>query len=158
MHVSAGNPFRRWPIESFSAVATALAASEPSVRVIVTSGPAEADAAERVIAGARTQLETRPAIASLPAASSSLAELRALVDLAALYIGGDSGPMHIAATSAVPMVSLYGPTLPARSQPWRNPDIPAIAVEVEGLACRPCDQRVCEPGDFRCLVASRRTR
>ena len=45
----------------------------------------------------------------------SLSELRALVDRAALYIGGDSGPMHIAATSHVPMISLYGPTLPARS-------------------------------------------
>jgi hypothetical protein len=26
------------------------------------------------------------------------------------------------------------------------------AVEIEGLACRPCDQRVCVPGDFRCLT------
>ena len=49
------------------------------------------------------------------------------------------------------MVSLYGPTLPARSEPWRVGSLPALAVEVHGLACRPCDQRVCEPGDFRCL-------
>jgi len=151
MHVSAGNPFRRWPIESFSAVAAALAASGPSVRVIVTSGPSEADAAQRVIAGARTELGDAAGDRVLACGEFSLAELRALVDVAALYIGGDSGPMHVAATSAVPMVSLYGPTLPARSQPWRNPETPAVAIEVEGLACRPCDQRVCAPGDFRCL-------
>ena len=82
----------------------------------------------------------------------SLAELRALVDRAALYIGGDSGPMHIAATSHVPIVGLYGPTLPARSAPWRAPDRVAEAVEVLDLPCRPCDQRVCAPGDFRCLT------
>ena len=151
MHVSAGNPFRRWPIESFSTVAAALAATGPSVRVIVTSGPSEADAAKRVIAGARTQLGDSAGDRVLDCGEFSLTELRALVDVAALYIGGDSGPMHVAATSAVPMVSLYGPTLPARSRPWRNPETPAIAVEVEGLPCRPCDQRVCEPGDFRCL-------
>ena len=151
MHVSAGNPFRRWPIESFAAVAAALAGSDLAVRVIVTSGPSEADAANLVIAGARTRLGTPAGERVLACGEFSLVELRALVDVAALYIGGDSGPMHIAATSAVPMVSLYGPTLPARSHPWRNPETPAIAVEVNGLPCRPCDQRVCEPGDFRCL-------
>ena len=97
MHVSAGNPFRRWPIESFAAVAAALAATGPSVRVIVTSGPSEADAAQRVIAGARTQLGDAAGDRVLACGEFSLAELRALVDFAALYIGGDSGPMHIAA-------------------------------------------------------------
>jgi heptosyltransferase I len=74
------------------------------------------------------------------------------MDRASLYIGGDSGPLHVAATSRVPIVGLYGPTLPARSAPWRDPVLLAEAVEVHGLACRPCDQRVCAPGDFRCLT------
>jgi ADP-heptose:LPS heptosyltransferase len=52
----------------------------------------------------------------------------------------------------VPIVALYGPTLPARSAPWRAPDLIGEAVEVDGLPCRPCDQRVCTPGDFRCLT------
>jgi ADP-heptose:LPS heptosyltransferase len=82
----------------------------------------------------------------------TLDELRALMDRAALYIGGDSGPMHIASTTTVPIVGLYGPTLPVRSQPWRAPQWPAEAAEIEGLPCRPCNQRVCEPGDFRCLT------
>jgi ADP-heptose:LPS heptosyltransferase len=81
----------------------------------------------------------------------SLAELRALFDRAALYIGGDSGPLHVAATTAVPIVGLYGPTLPARSAPWRASRWRSEAVEVSDLPCRPCDQRTCEPGDFRCL-------
>jgi ADP-heptose:LPS heptosyltransferase len=60
--------------------------------------------------------------------------------------------MHIATTGHAPMVSLYGPTLPARSAPWRSARWLAASVEVDGLECRPCDQRVCVPGDFRCLT------
>jgi lipopolysaccharide heptosyltransferase II len=152
MHVSAGNPFRRWPVESFAEVAATLATEDPDVRVVITSGPSEADAASRVIETARGRLPDARRRQVLACGEFSLAELRALVDIAALYIGGDSGPMHIAATSRVPVVSLYGPTLPVRSAPWRSPTVASAAVEVQGLACRPCDQRVCEPGDFRCLA------
>jgi ADP-heptose:LPS heptosyltransferase len=59
--------------------------------------------------------------------------------------------MHIASTSAVPIAGIYGPTLPVRSEPWRGA-APSEAAEVDGLQCRPCDQRVCVHGDFRCLT------
>ena len=80
-----------------------------------------------------------------------LAELRALVARASVYIGGDSGPLHVAAATRTPIVALLGPTLPERSKPWRDPGWFAEMVDLE-LPCRPCDQRVCEPGDFRCLT------
>jgi lipopolysaccharide heptosyltransferase II len=152
VHVSAGNPFRRWPIQSFSEVAAALLTRHRRVRVIVTSGPSERDAASQVITKARERVEPHDRARVLDCGDFSLPELRELVDRAALYIGGDSGPMHIAATSHVPMISLYGPTLPARSAPWRSAEWRSAAIEVHGLECRPCDQRVCAPGDFRCLL------
>lgn len=152
IHVSAGNPFRRWPVTSFATVAATLARDSARHRIVVTSGPSDRDAATDVIDAARAMLGTELAHRVVKCGEFSLTELRALVERAALYIGGDSGPMHIAATSRVPMVSLYGPTLPARSAPWRDPAWPAEAVEVPGLPCRPCDQRVCAPGDFRCLT------
>ena len=152
MHVSAGNPFRRWPIASFAAVAAELAASDGRHRVVITSGPSDRDAADRVIteAWARLALDHRDRV--LACGDFSLADLRALVDRATLYVGGDSGPLHVAATSHVPIVALYGPTLPARSAPWRAPEWPAESIEIHGLPCRPCDQRSCTPGDFRCLT------
>ena len=58
-----------------------------------------------------------------------LAELRALIGRAALYIGGDSGPLHIAGTTTTPVVGLFGPTLAVRSLPWRDPAVPALGVE-----------------------------
>ena len=80
-----------------------------------------------------------------------LDELRALVARAAVYIGGDSGPLHVAATTRTPIVALLGPTLAERSRPWRDPRCFAEIVDV-ALPCRPCHQRTCEPGDFRCLT------
>ena len=152
IHVSAGNPFRRWPLDQFIAL-TAAVAAEPNVRVVITSGPSEREAAGQVVDGARSGLPVPLRDRVVSCGEFSLAEVRALVDRAALYIGGDSGPMHIAATSRVPIVGLFGPTLPARSAPWRDPAIPSIAVEPDALPCRPCDQRVCAPGDFRCLTS-----
>jgi lipopolysaccharide heptosyltransferase II len=151
MHVSAGNPFRRWPIASFAEVAATLVATLPNARVVITSGPSEAEAATGVIDAARGRLDALDRARVVTCGEFSLLELRALVDRAALFVGGDSGPMHIAATSRVPIVALYGPTLPARSAPWRPREWPSQPVEITGLECRPCDQRVCAPGDFRCL-------
>jgi predicted lipopolysaccharide heptosyltransferase III len=152
LHVSAGNPFRRWPAPSFAAAAAALVSAHPARRVIITSGPSDTAAAESVANEARTMAgDAAPRI--LRTGEFDLAELRALVDRAALYIGGDSGPLHIAATTRTPIVALFGPTLPDRSMPWRDPAIGAIAVDAGELPCRPCHQRHCVPGDFRCLSA-----
>lgn len=152
IHVSAGNPFRRWPLPHFAALVASLAAGGPARRLVLTSGPSDRGAVARVVDQARGRLEADARARIVECGDFSLAELRALVDRAALYIGGDSGPLHIAATSRVPIVGLYGPTLPARSAPWRDPSLRSEAVEVFGLPCRPCDQRVCAPGDFRCLT------
>jgi heptosyltransferase-3 len=151
LHVSAGNPFRRWPAESFAAAAAALAAADRTRRIIITSGPSEAEAAEAVANDARTRAGDA-ASGIIRTAEFDLSELRALVDRAALYIGGDSGPLHVAGTTRTPIVALFGPTLPERSMPWRDPSIGGIAVDAGPLPCRPCHQRHCVPGDFRCLT------
>jgi lipopolysaccharide heptosyltransferase II len=152
VHVSAGNPFRRWPLDSFAALTARLIRSDASRRVIVISGPSERAAASHVIDRARALVAPVDAERILDCGEFDLDEVRALVDRASLFIGGDSGPMHIASTSPVPIVGLYGPTLPIRSAPWRAPEHPSEAAQVDGLPCRPCDQRKCAPGDFRCLT------
>jgi len=152
IHVSAGNPFRRWPLAHFVDLIAALVEPDERRRIVVTSGPSDQDAAARVIADARARLGSTRAEQVLSCGEFSLAELRALLDRATLYVGGDSGPLHVAATTTVPIVGLYGPTLPARSAPWRDPRYPVESVDAGDLPCRPCDQRVCAPGDFRCLT------
>jgi len=151
VHVSAGNPFRRWPSESFVELVCRLASKEPKRRIILTSGPSDAEAAAAIARDARARLAAQERQAIVEFGEFDLAELRALAGRAALYIGGDSGPLHIAGTTDVPVVGLYGPTLPVRSQPFRGARFISAAAEVPDLPCRPCDQRRCEPGDFRCL-------
>jgi lipopolysaccharide heptosyltransferase II len=151
MHVSAGNPFRRWPAEHFAEVAAALAGDDRTRRIIITSGPSEGGAADAIAADAQARAGAA-ADAILRCGEFDLSELRVLVARAALYIGGDSGPLHIAATTGVPIVALFGPTLPERSMPWRRAEARAVAIDIGPLACRPCHQRHCVPGDFRCLT------
>lgn len=153
-HVSAGNPFRRWPEPDFATALTAIAKAGPQRRIIVSSGPSDRDAADRITAAARAALGP-DAGRIVEFGEFDLAELRALIGRSRLFVGGDTGPLHIAATTSTPVVGLYGPTLPARSAPWRDPAIPTVSLGIEGLPCRPCEQRVCEPGDFRCLTTLR---
>jgi lipopolysaccharide heptosyltransferase II len=152
VHVSAGNPFRRWPSAAFVELVRRLASKDPNRRIILTSGPSDAAAAAAIARDARARLAVDEREAIVECGEFDLAELRALVGQAALYIGGDSGPLHIAGTTGVPVVGLYGPTLPVRSQPFRGARFVNAAAEVQDLPCRPCDQRRCEPGDFRCLT------
>ena len=151
MHVSAGNPFRRWPADHFARVAASLA-GDPVRRIIITSGPSEGEAADSIASRAQGYAGSA-ASRIVRCGEFDLSELRALVGRAALFIGGDSGPLHIAATTNVPVVALFGPTLPERSMPWRRSQAKAIAVDAGALPCRPCHQRHCVPGDFRCLTS-----
>jgi len=151
IHVSAGNPFRRWPVDSFAALAAGLARVDARRRILLTAGPSESAAVATIITRSRAALLDHERARIVDCGEFSLAELRSVVERARLYVGGDSGPMHVAATSRVPIVGLYGPTLPERSAPWRS-GLVDRAVQVDGLSCRPCNQRVCEPGDFRCLT------
>lgn len=150
VHVSAGNPFRRWPAASFTALVTGLSSADPNRRIILTSGPSEARAAADIGLAVRGRL-AQGGRAVVEFGDTTLAELRSLIGRAALFIGGDSGPLHVAATTGTAVVALFGPTLRERSAPWRSQSLVTEAVQVDDLPCRPCDQRRCQPGDYRCL-------
>jgi lipopolysaccharide heptosyltransferase II len=152
VHVSAGNPFRRWPEPAFTRLVCALATADSRRRIVLSSGPSDRTAADRIAMAARGQLGPDRAARILDFGDVDLAELRALVARSGVFVGGDTGPLHVAATTRTPIVGIYGPTLPERSAPWRDPRTVTESVQVEGLPCRPCEQRTCAPGDFRCLT------
>ena len=69
-----------------------------------------------------------------------------------VYIGGDSGPLHVAADDPY---ADRGPARPDAAGAVEAVARPALVRRDGGsleLPCRPCHQRVCEPGDFRCLT------
>jgi len=96
-----------WPPESYGEVAAALAGE--GLPSIVNFGPGEEELA-RVV-------EQNSGGAAQPLCCS-LGELIAFTRRARLFIGGDSGPMHLAAALAVPVVAIFGPTDPARNGPY----------------------------------------
>jgi heptosyltransferase-1 len=98
-----------WPAERYAEVMRAIAVH--GLRSIVNFGPGEEKLARAV--------EHHAGGAAIPI-SSSVAELIALTRRARLFVGGDTGPMHLAAALGVPVVALFGPTDPARTGPYGN--------------------------------------
>ena len=103
----AGWGAKRWPAERYGRVARALA--DCGVRMIVNFGPGEEELAHEVEAASE---------GSAKALSCSITELIALTRRARLFIGGDTGPLHLAAALRVPVVAIFGPTDPARNGPY----------------------------------------
>ena len=154
VHVSAGNPFRRWPEPAFATLVAGLAAGDDRRRIVLSSGPSDRHGRRSHRRAPRgTTLGPARARQVLDFGDFDLAELRAL-DRAQPACSSAATPDRCTSRRrrATPVVGIYGPTLAARSAPWRDPRIPTESVEVEGLPCRPCEQRVCAPGDFRCLT------
>ena len=139
LHIGAGNRFRDWGLENFSSLAGKLGGLR-AVRVIAVGG--EADSARAAAIIERGAVHVLSLVGRL-----NLIELRELIDRAALFVGPDSGPMHIAASTATPIVAFFGPTLPAHFSPWRR----RATLIQKDLDCRPCKQRECLHADFRCL-------
>jgi ADP-heptose:LPS heptosyltransferase len=144
-HVGAGNAFRDWGGDHHAALAATLA-GRPEFRVALIGGPDDCARQKQIIAlaGAGSR------VAGL-AGRLNLIETRELISRSALFVGPDSGPMHIAASTPVPLVALFGPTLPAHFAPWKT-EGRASLLQKE-LACRPCPQRVCVTSDYRCLMS-----
>jgi heptosyltransferase-1 len=55
--------------------------------------------------------------------SGELPQLMALLRGAAFFVGGDTGPLHLAVALGTPVVGLYGPTDPARNGPYSPADV-----------------------------------
>lgn len=120
LNPGAGWGAKRWPAERYGRVAQALAAQ--GVRSILNYGPGEEELVREAEAASEGAALTM---------KCSITELIALTRRARLFIGGDTGPMHLAATLQVPVVAIFGPTDPARNGPYgtrsivlRNPASP----------------------------------
>jgi heptosyltransferase I len=107
LNPGAGWGAKRWPAERYGEVGRQL--RELGVRSIVNYGPGEEEMA-RVVEAASGGVAQ--------AMRCTISELIALTRRARLFIGGDTGPLHLAAALRVPVVAIYGPTDPARNGPY----------------------------------------
>ncbi len=124
LNPGAGWGAKRWPAQRYGQVAKALA--QAGLRSILNCGPGEADLARE--AEAASEGAAHPM-------QHSITDLIAMTRRARLFVGGDTGPLHLAAALRVPVVAIFGPTDPARNGPYpagnatrsivlRNPESP----------------------------------
>ncbi|MGH9553122.1 MAG: glycosyltransferase family 9 protein, partial [Terriglobales bacterium] len=107
LNPGAGWGAKQWLPERYGQVAKQL--SENTLKSLINVGPGENDLAHAVEAASGGTAEIF---------TGSLTQLIALTRRAGLFIGGDTGPMHLAAALGVPVVGIFGPTDPARNGPF----------------------------------------
>jgi heptosyltransferase III len=101
----------RWPVERFAEVARWLRAERGMASVVnLSSGDQE------IAADAHSALRAHAVIPE----TFGIRELIALIAGSQIFVGNDSGPVHLAAASARPCVVIYGPTNPAQWHPWQT--------------------------------------
>jgi lipopolysaccharide heptosyltransferase I len=124
-------PFKRWMPQKYSKLADRLI-RELGATVLFTWGPGELEWVE----GIRNEME-EPSI--LGPKTESLTQLGEVFRYCDLYIGGDTGPMHIASMMGIPAVVIYGPTDPIFHEPYGEHK--KVRKEV---GCNPCRDRFCK--------------
>jgi len=138
VNLGASKPANRWAPERFGALARAL--SEDGRAVCFTGGPDDRPAAERARAAAGAGPRDLVGHTSLP-------QLVALLRRARLFVGCDTGPMHLAAAVRTPVIALFGPADPARTGPFG----PAHLVLREQPPCAPCGRKTCNQPRHACM-------
>jgi heptosyltransferase-1 len=127
-----GWPTKLWSPDKFGALADELW-NHFRLQSLITCGPGETDLAEQVLSHSKS--------GKAQAVSLSLKGFFALARKAAVYVGGDTGPTHLAVAARTPVVGLFGPT-----EWWRNgsPFAADICVERTDIGCRvDCHRRSC---------------
>jgi heptosyltransferase I len=107
LNPGAGWGAKQWAPACYGELATRLAAR--GLRSLINYGPGEESLAHAAVAASA---------GNAVALFSSLCELMALARRSELFVGGDTGPMHLAALLGVKTVALFGPTDPARNGPY----------------------------------------
>jgi heptosyltransferase I len=129
---------KNWAPENYALLHDKLS-QETGLPGVLTWGPGEEPLVERIL---RACSGTPPV--AFPA---TLLQLVALLKRASLFVGGDTGPLHLAAACGTPIVGIFGPTDPLRNGPFSSADI----VVSHRVPCGPCYKRTCPIHNKECL-------
>ncbi len=129
IHPGGHYPSQRWSPERFAEVVTSLT-ERIGAACIIVAGPDEQDLTQRVRAATPDALNAGPL---------SIRDMMALIGSCDLFVGNNSGPLHVASALGVPTVSVMGPSDPLRFAPRGAAD---RVVRLE-LPCSPCQRARC---------------
>jgi len=120
----AGWPNKRWPPDRFGRVAAWLR-TRHGLRSIVLWGPGEEGLAGAIVSASEGAASLAP--------PTGIADILACARAAAIVVSGDTGPTHLAGAVGARIVSVFGPTNPARNGPWRAEDV--VVSRYDGCEC-----------------------
>jgi heptosyltransferase-2 len=139
LHPGASKPPRAWHAERFARLATRLHAERGARFLLIGSG------GERTLL-AQVASGLPPGAFIGPDAAPGLRDAAALLERCHLFVGNDSGPMHLAAALGVPTVGLFGPGSPGSTAPRGRAG--SVLTLGGDYPCSPCRQdffRECPP-------------
>ena len=125
---------KRWDPVKYGELARRIG-TETGLGVVVTTGPGEEPLYAEIV---RHAGNVSPIGMTL-----SFLQLVPLLRSARLFIGGDTGPFHLACALGTPVVGILGPTSPARNGPWTAGDEAVVRI----LPCSFCNGRTCPTGN-----------
>ncbi|MDP8256604.1 MAG: lipopolysaccharide heptosyltransferase II [Candidatus Alcyoniella australis] len=135
---------KRWPPDRFAALINRIV-DQTGMRVLLIGGADDSALCNDVLAMCNAGVTNL-------AGRTTIAELTALISRLALYVTNDSGPMHLAVACNVPLLALFGSTVP--EQGYAPYTANCEIVQREGLACRPCGphgHQRCPEKHFNCM-------
>ncbi|MCS7001849.1 MAG: glycosyltransferase family 9 protein [Dehalococcoidia bacterium] len=138
MHLGAGFASKCLPVDRFVKVANKLGRDHA---IVLVGGGEERPLADAFLQG--TTARTLDLVGRL-----TLGQTAAALAHADLFIGNDSGPMHLAAAMGRPIVTFFGPSEPHKYHPY---GAPLRLLEID-LPCRPCDHVHCVHDEYLCMT------
>ena len=133
---------KRWYPEEFAKVAAELS---NKYDILIFGGPNEKKIAEDI---ETLLIEKGVSNYQNIAGKTSISELVSQISSLDLFLTGDSGPMHLAASFQVPTVAIFGPTKDRETSQWMNQK--SIIVK-KNLDCQPCMKRTCPLKHHNCM-------
>jgi heptosyltransferase-3 len=139
IHAGAGNIHKQWTTQGFVEITDWLASKGFQVILVGT---------DRDLDKIRAIMSRLSHKAHNLGGSLSPGELMALFHMSSLFLGNDSGPMHLAAAMGTPVVGLFGPVDERRWRPLSNN---SIVLRGEN-ACEDCRKKLKDCNDFPCIT------
>jgi len=129
-------PFKRWMPDHYARLADRLV-RELGASIVLTWGPGELESVKAIQHEMKEQSILGPK-------TETLTQLGEVLRRCDLYVGGDTGPMHISSLMGTPVVVIYGPTDPVLNEP-----LGTYKKVIKEVGCNPCRNRSCN--DLKCL-------
>ncbi len=130
---------KQWPAERYAQLADNLS-REYNARIILLGGKGEEQITRSIVSEANENVTDL-------SGQTGLGQLAAVLQKTDLFIGNDSGPMHLAAACGAKVIGLFGPTSPQRFGPYGKH---CAALRMEE-SCPPCMQDRCKRPGYRCI-------